>query len=317
MCNTHLHPTKASEEFAPSLIDKLPQLKFINITGGEPFSREDIEEIVEGALRRASRIVISTSGWFYEKTLSLVKKYPDIGIRVSLEGLTEVNDRLRGRTGSFDRGMRLLIGLGRMGIKDIGFGTTISDINSADMLRLYEISRLLDMEFATAAVHNSFYFHKTDNVIENKTEVAKDITKLIDRLLTSNRPKNWFRGYFNFGLIHHIYGKKRLLPCMAGSLNFFLDPRGEVYACNGMEEAVWMESMGNLSEAESFDALWSGDRAQRVRRLVADCPKNCWMMGTAAPSMKRHFFSPFFWVLKNKITILFGKKIVLPDESTL
>ena len=47
MCNTWQHPSKKSEEFTPDLVDKLPDgLKFINITGGEPFIREDLDEIM-------------------------------------------------------------------------------------------------------------------------------------------------------------------------------------------------------------------------------------------------------------------------------
>jgi radical SAM protein with 4Fe4S-binding SPASM domain len=313
MCNTHSHPTKPDEEFRPALIDKLPKLKFINITGGEPFCRDDIEEIVDRASRRASRIVISTSGFYQDKIVALVRKFPNTGIRVSLEGLAQVNDTLRGRSGSFDRGLRLLIELARMGIKDIGFGTTISDSNSSDMLRLYEISRLLNMEFATAVVHNSFYFHTTDNAVDDKERVTKDINTLVERLLGSLKPKNWFRAYFNCGLIAHIHGKKRLLPCEAGSLNFFLDPKGEVYPCNGMEKSIWLESMGNLSDVGNFDTLWKSEQAVKVRNLVGNCPKNCWMIGTAAPAMKRHFFLPFSWVMRNKIRLLRGKKIIMPE----
>jgi len=39
------------------------------------------------------------------------------------------------------------------------------------------------MEFATAAFHNSFYFHKDDNVITNIDEVSANFEELINRLL--------------------------------------------------------------------------------------------------------------------------------------
>lgn len=39
----------------------LPRLKFINLTGGEPFVREDLAEIVEECYKHTDRIVISTS----------------------------------------------------------------------------------------------------------------------------------------------------------------------------------------------------------------------------------------------------------------
>ena len=46
MCHIWKQPTKCDEEFKPDLLYKLPRLNFANITGGEPFLRDDIEEIV-------------------------------------------------------------------------------------------------------------------------------------------------------------------------------------------------------------------------------------------------------------------------------
>ena len=137
-------------------MERLPKVKFINITGGEPFVREDLEEIVEVAFRKSPRVVISTSGWFEERIIRLAEKFPKIGIRISIEGLSLKNDELRGRKGGFDKGLRTLLRLKEMGVKDIGFGITVSNSNSADMLSLYRLSRSLGMEFATAALHNSY-----------------------------------------------------------------------------------------------------------------------------------------------------------------
>ena len=51
MCNIWDSPTKLSEEFKPELLEKLPHLDGVNITGGEPFIREDIEDIVKILLK--------------------------------------------------------------------------------------------------------------------------------------------------------------------------------------------------------------------------------------------------------------------------
>ena len=45
-----------------------------------------------------------------------------------------------------------------------------------------------------------------------------------------------------------------------------------------------------------------------VRNKVRTCPKNCWMVGTAAPVMKKYIKHPLKWVIKNKIKSLLGKK---------
>ena len=152
MCNIWKNPTDKKEEIRAEDLRSLPQLKFINLTGGEPFIREDLAEIVEECYKHTSRIVISTSGWFDDRVIELAKRFPNIGIRISIEGLKEKNDELRGREGGFEKGYRTLLKLREMGLKDIGFGCTVSNNNSADMLELYQLSRKLGMEFADCCI---------------------------------------------------------------------------------------------------------------------------------------------------------------------
>lgn len=306
MCNIWKHPTKREEEFKPSLLEKLPQLDFANVTGGEPFIRDDIQEILRILGKKAKRIVISTSGFFTEKILDIAKKNKNIGIRISIEGLPAANDELRGIKDGFDHGLRTLLELQRLGFKDIGFGITVSDRNARDMIELYQLAKGMNVEFATAAVHNSYYFHKYNNKITKKDEVIACFEELIRDLLKGKRIKNWYRAYFNYGLINYIRGNKRLLPCEAGTENFFLDPWGEIRPCNGMEENIWFESMGNLHE-KSFEEIWYGEKAIQIREKVKTCPKNCWMIGTAAPVMKKYFMKPTSWIIKNKVRVMMGK----------
>ena len=308
MCNIWANPTRPDEEFAPELLEKLPRMHSVNITGGEPFIREDIEEIVKVLRKKTDRIVFSTSGWFSDRILALAKKYPDLGFRISIEGLSVKNDELRGRQGGFDKGLRTLLELRRMGVKDIGFGITVSNNNSGDMLDLYELNKNLGMEFATASFHNSFYFHKYDNRVTNLDEVCADFDELIQRLMKEKSPKSWFRAFFNLGLINYVRGGRRMLPCEAGSENFFLDPYGNILPCNGMEEHCWFASMGNLKEA-SFDEIWNSPQASAVRDRVAHCPKNCWMIGSVSPVMHKYLRQILPWVVKNRLKVLRGGKV--------
>jgi len=313
MCNIWEFPSDVKKEIEAKDLEILPQLKFANITGGEPFQRMDLEDIVEVAFKRAERVVISTSGWHYERALKLAERFPNIGIRVSIEGLAERNDDLRGRPGGFDRGLRLLLALSEMGVKDIGFGITVSNNNSDDMLWLYQLSKKMKLEFATATYHNSFYFHKDDNFVTNQDEVIANFKTLIAYLLKENNPKSWYRAFFNLGLINYIKGGKRMLPCEAGNANFFIEPYGDVYPCNGLEDKIWKESMGNIKDYTNFEDLWFSPQATRVRNLVKECPKNCWMVGTAAPVMKKYIKHPTLWVAKHKIKSLLGKDLCLDD----
>lgn len=313
MCDIWEHPTDPKLEITAKDLEILPSFKFVNITGGEPFVRRDLEDIVEVLYKKSERIVISTSGFHYKRIIRLAERFPNIGIRVSIEGLSQRNDDLRGREGGFDRGLKTLFALQEMGNKDIGFGITVSNKNSEDMLWLYKLSKAMGMEFATAAFHNSFYFHKDDNWIENKDVVIGHFNELIESLLKENTPKSWFRAFFNLGLINYIRGGKRMLPCEAGTANFFIEPYGDVYPCNGLEERYWKESMGNIRDVTSFEELWFSDQARKVREQVRSCPKNCWMVGTAAPVMKKYIKHPAKWVAKNKLKSLLGKPICFDE----
>lgn len=311
MCNIWDNPTIKEKELKPSELECLPQLKFINITGGEPFVREDIDEVIEVCYKKSPRIVISTSGWFEDRVIELAKKFPNIGIRVSIEGLEQKNDELRGREGSFEKGLRTLRTLKDMGLKDIGFGCTVGNSNSSDMLELYKLSKSMGMEFATAAFHNSYYFHKDDNLITNREQVCRDFETLVNWQLKECHPKSWFRAWFNMGLINYIEGNRRMLPCEAGMINFFIDPYGDVYPCNGLEEKYWKQTMGNIRTTPDFMTLWNSEQAEQVRAQVRKCPKNCWMVGTASPVMKKYVKHPAKWVLKNKLRSMAGKPAVL------
>lgn len=309
MCNIWRNPSDAKAEVTAKDLEKMPPVKVTNITGGEPLIRDDLEDIVEVIFRKSKRVCISTSGFYTERIFKLAEKFPQLGFRVSLEGLSEKNDELRGCKGGFDRGLRTLLGLRQMGRKDVGFGITVSNNNSQDMLWLYELSKQLGMEFATATFHNSFYFHKDDNIISNKDEVIGNFKALIEKMMKEKKIKSWFRAFFNLGLINYINGERRMLPCEAGSENFFIDPYGEVLPCNGMERKYWFESFGNLRDANDFNMLWQGSRAQKIRENVKKCPKRCWMIGSASPVIKKYVKYPAKWVLINKIRSILRQPI--------
>ncbi len=313
MCDVWRHPTQAKEEIILEDIKKLPSgLRFINITGGEPFIRGDIEDIVKVVRPKTQRIVISTNGFFTERIVELCKKYPDLGIRISTEGLQKTNDAIRKIPEGFDRTLRTLLALRRMGIKDIGFGMTVQDINCEDLLPLYELSDALGYEFATATLHNSHYFHKLDNKIDDKDKVCNEFSILIEKLLKSKSVKKWFRAYFNYGLMNYIHGGKRFLPCEMGTESCFLDPSGDLLACNGMDEKI---PMGNIRE-KTFDEIWNSSQAEEVRKMVKSCNKQCWMVGSAAPAIKKYKLKPSLWVMKNKLRVLLNKKPALCFHDT-
>lgn len=304
MCNRYKKPSKPEEEISLETIQKLPPMYFTNITGGEPFIRTDLKDIVRELYKKSDRIVISTNGFFTDRIIDLCKEFPSVGIRISIEGLEEINNKIRGLENGFQRGYSTLKKLREMGMKDVGFGMTVQDSNCKDLVPLYKISDEMGMEFATASLHNSFYFVESKNIIHNRPMVAKQFENLINELLGSNSPKKWFRAYFNHGLINYIYGQKRLLPCDMSFDTFFIDPYGDVMPCNGIK---YKEIMGNLNKQE-WNELWNSKEADKVRKKVRCCDRNCWMIGSVSPAMHKYIWVPTLWVIQHKFLRFFKKK---------
>ena len=207
--------------------------------------------------------------------------------------------------------MRTVLRLRRMGLEDVGFAMTISGENCRDLLDLYTLVAAMNVEFANAVVHNSFYFFKEDNVIENSAEVEERMKEFITALLRSTRAslrmrvKDWLRAYLNLGLLRHAQGRPRPIPCRAGTDTFFLDPWGRVLACNGSCEPL---VMGDLT-AQTFEEIWHSEQARLVREQVRDCTRHCWMTGTAVPAMRRAPWKPAWWVLCNKLRTMRGRDV--------
>ena len=304
MCNRYKAPSNPEEEISVETIHKLPKMNFVNVTGGEPFIRQDLEDVIRELYTKTDRVVISTNGFFTDRIISLCTKFPRLGIRISIEGLEQTNNEIRGLQDGFNRGYTTLKKLVEMKHPDVGFGMTVQDKNAKDLVALYNISDDLNMEFATASLHNSFYFVEAKNIIHDRPMVAKHFEDLINILLNSSSPKKWFRAYFNHGLINYIYGQKRLLKCDMSVDTFFIDPYGDVMPCNGTKDK---EVMGNLNDM-SWDELWNGEQANTVRNKVCNCGRECWMIGSVAPAMKKYFVIPAWWVFRHKILRFFKKK---------
>lgn len=304
MCNRYKAPSKPEEEISIETIKKLPQMYFTNITGGEPFIREDLPDIVRELYKKSDRIVISTNGFFSDRIIKLCEEFPNVGIRISIEGLEDTNNKIRGLDDGFNRGYSTLKKLVEMKHPDVGFGMTVQDANAKDLVPLYDLSNELNMEFATASLHNSFYFVEVKNIIHDRLMVAKEFEKLINKLLNSNSPKKWFRAYFNHGLINYIFGQKRLLPCDMAFDTFFIDPYGDVMPCNGTKEK---EVMGNLN-TQTWDELWNSKQAEKVRNKVRHCDRQCWMIGSVSPAMHKYIWKPAWWVIRHKFLRFYKKE---------
>lgn len=314
MCDIWQSPTQPSEELSPEYLKKLPDgLGRINVTGGEPMLRADIEEIIEILYTKARVVEISTNGFFTERILSIAHRFPRVMFRISLEGLPALNDSLRGTTDGFDHALRTMLGLIDSPAKDIGFSVVICDKNADDLVTLYKLCAALGVEFGNSVMHNSWYFHKSDNVVNDVPKAVAAEKRFIAALLQSSRSsirlriKDYLRAYFNVNILNHLQGDSNVFTgsCVAGHDLFFVDPWGNVTPCNG-SAAPWV--MGNIKE-QTFEEIWTSPQADEVRSRVAGCDRSCAFIGTARFDMLRHPVRPIAWIAHNKLRLARGQDV--------
>jgi radical SAM protein with 4Fe4S-binding SPASM domain len=302
MCN--IWAVSDFEELPPEEYLKLPSsLRSVNITGGEPFLRKDFVEVVRSIHRAAprSRMVISSNGLTTDRIVSLMTEmkrfHPKLGIGISVDGLYEVHDRVRGVEGAFEKAVETVRAVKAAGIEDVRIGMTIVKENSSQVLAVYRLSKELGVEFTTTVAHNSdIYFRKNDNApMETLTGIDRDLRKIRDAHLRKLSPKAWFRAYHIAGITDHSIRSSSTGLCTAGTRFIFMDPRGDVYPC-----IVLNKVMGNIREFDSLEAMLSTKEAQVARSIVRACEKDCWMICNTRNLMLGHPGRPIGWVLRNK-----------------
>jgi len=292
------------DELPPEEYLKLPSsLRSINITGGEPFLRKDLVEVI-GRIHEvapSSRLVISSNGFMSDRIASLMAEmrriHPKLGIGISVDGLHEVHDRVRGVGGAFEKAVETVRAVKAAGIEDVRIGMTIVKENSSQVLDVYRLSKELGVEFTTTFAHNSdIYFRKDDNSpFEALPAIDRDLRRIGDAHLRTLSPKAWLRAYHIAGIANSSIRSSAVGLCTAGTRFIFMDPRGDVYPC-----LVLNSLMGNLREFDSLEALLSTRKAQTVLATVRACRKDCWMVCNTRALILSHPGRPIGWVLKNK-----------------
>lgn len=282
MCYIWQNPTDPREEISLETLSKLPPgFDNLNVSGGEPTLRKDLAEIADLLYPKARVLEISSNGLHPERLVPIIKKYPNIKVRFSVEGDQVTSDTIRGEKGGYATKVAGLRMLKEAGGTDLGFAMVIQDENVDQLVDVYEFARKEGYELATSTLHNAWQFYKNDNYFYDRRSVARKVEGLVEALLKSNKPKNWFRAYLNLGLIEKILGHDRLIPCSAGKDFAFIDPWSDVWACNVRSDLP----MGNLAK-QSWDEIANSDTARKTLGKVAGCAQNCWMVTTARTAMR-------------------------------
>jgi MoaA/NifB/PqqE/SkfB family radical SAM enzyme len=291
---------KPEGEMQPDDYRRLPRsLTHLNVSGGEPFLRDDLPAIVRAMHETVprARIVFSTNGILPDRIVGLMgeirKDVPEAAVRISIDGVGEAHDETRGVPGNYDRCLETMEGLRRIGVSDLGVSATASQHNPGEVARVQELAIELGVEFVVGVAHSSpTYFGDQVGSAADPAATAHELARIRDRELGSRSVKKWFRAYFTDGLIDQLEGRRRRMPCYAIELHFYLDPHGNVYPCNARQERL-----GNLLE-HTYEELVA--RNQELLEDVRRC-HDCWMSCTVSPGMRQHPWKPALWVLGAKL----------------
>jgi len=302
------------EELRPEEYEKLPAtLRDVNISGGEPFLRDDLAEVIRRVAARCAnaKLIVSTNGLEPERIESVMRDlrplFPRLGVGVSIDGVGAVHDEIRGVPGAFGKATDTVERLKAAGLKNLRIGMTIGQGNLSQIKATYDLSRSMGVEFTCSLAQNSDHYFKTQ---DNKSVAPETLRGELDALIRSElvtfNPKRWFRAYFDRGIYWQATDRGRLLGCGAGRQSFFLDPFGNIYPCNILDMV-----MGNIRTG-SFEEIWTSERAEEARRLTGTCDAACWMVCTARTAIRRNMAGAAGWILKSKLDAHLGRRVLRP-----
>jgi MoaA/NifB/PqqE/SkfB family radical SAM enzyme len=287
--------TEHKPEFLPSALKTLPKtLKSLNLTGGEPFLRVDLPEIISQAKKTCPRssIIISSNGFATELILKQMTQIlaidPTVGVALSLDGIGARHEAVRGIDQGFDKVMATLAGLKQLGVKSLKIALTIADYNYDQLQPVYALAKKHKVEFTVAAVHSGEAYFKKDNTLGLKTKIADQLIWLSKQELATWQPKRWVRAYFAYGLAYYVNTGQRVLPDYSGQKNIFIDPQGNIYP-NDVTNTI----IGSMADFETI---------KTQTNLLA--PN--WMICTARQSIRTHPLPVIIWIIRHKFL---GKKI--------
>ena len=307
MCN--IWQNKIKNELKPESYKKLPKsLKEINITGGEPFLRTDLPEIIKIIKETCpnARLLINTNGYLtaqIKRVIPQILSYdPKIAIRISLDGFGQLHTTLRGLPMFFEHAMETLTYLKELGIKDLGVSYTLMEKNKKDLLKLFDFCEKNNYEFSMTVVSDSpIYFGNGKMTLRPKLDkyLLNIFSEIQKKQYKSLAPKKWFRAWFEGKLYQYIENNTRYFDCAAGKDFFYLDSIGRVYTCH---LKPWL--MGSISD-KSFNDIYFSKQADVFRHKAKSC-NDCWMVCTARDSIKKHFFTVLKEISESKLKLILG-----------
>jgi radical SAM protein with 4Fe4S-binding SPASM domain len=268
------------------------KLRWLNLTGGEPFMKQDFAEIVKAAadnLPNLEIIAIPTNGFMpdrVEKTTLKMLEYlrgKDIllNVNISIDGIGAKHEEIRRIPQGYEKSTETLHRLQAIGKEnpqlESGVEAIITGLNVGQMRPIYEgLKDHTDHVNLTPAIISSYYLGSEQMASDVKLS-ADDIQEMVGFLEEMEKKEPAYAFYFNNVRSIYMHGH-RTFPCMMGWKSMYVNATGDVYACHLLPLPKY--HFGNL-RGSSMEELWTGRRAKEVRQLLKEeefclrCTNNC------------------------------------------
>jgi len=303
-CNshcTHCHIWRKKPTNNPLTLEEIKKtlsnplfsgLENIVNSGGEPVLRDDLEQILlaEHEILPQAKIDLSTNGIFSEKVLTVIenviKKDVSLTVGISLDGVRQNHDRIRGVPGNFqqvDLLVKRLLNLKKDFPEKISviLGFTLSDLTLPYLKEVKEYARENGIEISVQWYHQSSFYENGDLSGRHNEEMMAAVRSLPP---TIHRDK-WEKWLKNEPI---------KFKCFAGHTFCALKCNGDVVPCLNF----WGNPLGNVRK-NTPTQIWQSDQAKEIRKkIIKKCPGclNSWGVWWSASSC---FYPRLIYYLKN------------------
>ncbi len=264
----------------------LPDLVILNISGGEPFIRQDFAEVIKTYYRntRLKEVTIPTNATFTEKMradcISILDycKGMDLNIVVSLDGIEKIHDEIREVKDCFKTAQKSFMMLKELQQQYPGLQVSIvSTLTALNQDTVEEFHRQMNTEWKPDVLGMNLIRGEAKKM--DLFGVNLDNYKKFFALQSKSRKwsfKNKIRDYMNKlrtgMIIRTVEDKKMYVPCKAGTLMGVMYEKGDVYPC----ELLNQQKIGNVRDFNyDFTKLWTSAATQKSAKWIKDTKCYC------------------------------------------
>ena len=255
----------------------------LRFTGGEPLLRTDLFEIIKRAdMRPFKEVILQTNGLLIKKMHKQINDSAITKVCISIDGLEETNDLIRGIDGYFDlamQGIKLLRG------KKVSIAVTLNRISAKELGKLAEVAHGVGAEVQYNVLSQSLSFIKDADMDSMWPEGGdvKEITKFLrDDLERPEFEVEYVTKYFKRQLVAEP-------PCILGYLQVFVMSNGDV-----MTGCYPLKPVGNILKDKLETILASEDYVRQCEAMVRrECP-GCTCGVESSLAMQNAASSAFF-----------------------